>query len=131
MHLKVALLGILAAIALIVPVAAHATQQPAWQRALATRSDALDRKYHLGRYAVPRAVTARTSPAWYRALELRSEALNERYGLRGFAAGSTGEAFDWTAAGIGAALATGVCVLLAAAALTARARLVAGTQRLS
>ena len=38
---------------------------------------------------------------------------------------STREAFDWTAAGIGAAVATGVCVLLAAVAVTARARLVA------
>lgn len=125
MHRKVALLGILVAIAAIVPLAAPASQEPAWQRALAIRSNALNRTYHLGGYAVPRALTARTTPAWYRALELRSKALNERFGLGRFETASTGEEFDWTAAGIGAAVATGVCILLAAGAVTARARLVA------
>jgi len=88
MDVKVALPAILAAIASICPVAAPASNQPAWQRALAIRGDALNRTYHLGRYAVPRALTAPTTPAWYRALELRSRALNKRYGLGRFAPAS-------------------------------------------
>jgi hypothetical protein len=124
MYCKVALLGVIA-VAWIVPSAAPASQQPEWHRALAVRGDALDRKYHLGGYAVPRTLTARTTPGWYRALELRSKALDERHRLGRFAPASTGEGLDWTAAGIGAAAATGICILLVAAAVTARARRVA------
>ena len=102
MHAKVTLLGIVAALGLlVVPVAAPASPQPGWERALAIRSDALNRQYHLGDYAVPRALTARTTPAWYRALELRSRALNERYGLGSSVSAGDGEAFDWRAAAIG------------------------------
>ena len=125
MNPKVAAVAVLVGIGLIVPLSPRASQQPVWQRALAIRGAAADRTHNIGRYAVPRAATARTTAEWYRALELRSKSLNGRYGLGRFAPATAGDAFDWTAAGIGAAVATGVCVLLAALAVTARARLVA------
>jgi hypothetical protein len=130
MHAKVTLPAVVAALGLlVVPVAAPASHG-GWQRALAIRSDALNKKYHLGKYAVPRALTARTTSTWYRALELRSRALNDRYGLGDSAPTATGRAFDWSAAAIGAAVATGICVLLAAAAMS-RARIVPRAQRMS
>jgi hypothetical protein len=70
-------------------------------------------------------LTAPTTAGWYRALELRSQALNERHRLGRFAPASSGDGLDWTAAAIGAAAATGICILLVAVAVTARARRVA------
>ena len=65
-----------------------ATSKPAGMsnaeyRALVLRSEALNQRYHLGRYsAVPQGMTA----AAYRALVLRSEALNQRYHLGRYSA---------------------------------------------
>jgi peptidoglycan/LPS O-acetylase OafA/YrhL len=45
-------LAVVAVALLAIPVTASAGRhEPAWQRALEIRSDALNRKYHLGRYA--------------------------------------------------------------------------------
>ena len=49
-------------------------------RALMIRSQALNKKYHLGTYS--RTPQGMTAPA-YRALMLRSQALNKKYGLGG------------------------------------------------
>ena len=47
-------------------------------RALVIRSEALNQKYHLGRWqGVPQGMT----PSEYRALVIRGEALNKQYGL--------------------------------------------------
>jgi hypothetical protein len=58
-------------------VAANAT--PVWAKALAIRSEALNRKYHLGGFE--RRATANATPVWAKALAIRSEALNRRYHL--------------------------------------------------
>jgi hypothetical protein len=55
-----------------------------WALGLAARSDALDRKYGLGRYA-PGGDCA-DIPDWIRALILRSDAMNRRGGLGAYAA---------------------------------------------
>ena len=45
---------------------------PPWKRALAIRSDGLNRINHLGRYAIPRSLTAQSGKAWLHALEIRN-----------------------------------------------------------
>jgi hypothetical protein len=46
------------------------SEQPAWEKGLHARSDALNREYKLGDYA-----------DWQQGLRVRSEALNVKYGL--------------------------------------------------
>lgn len=65
---------------------AHAGTTPAWQHALAVRSTALNREYHLGRFAVPASAATNAKPAWLRALEERSRALDQKYRLGPYAA---------------------------------------------
>jgi hypothetical protein len=129
MNVRITVLGLLTAIALAAPTASAASPLPEWQRALAVRSEALNRTYHLGEFAVPRALTANTSSEWYRALEIRSRAMNERYRLGTFAPSSTANTFDWSAAGIGAAVSAAACIVLAAA-MTTRTRLLTRAQRM-
>jgi hypothetical protein len=71
--------------------------QPAWQRALAVRSEALDRKYHLGENN--RNLGA-PGPGWRETLMQRSEALNRKYGLGNDAPTSTAKSTtpDWAKA---------------------------------
>ena len=57
--------------------AAFSAAEPPWQRALAERSEGLNRQYGLGARASAQAAT----PGWMYALEVRSDALNRRYGL--------------------------------------------------
>jgi hypothetical protein len=123
MHARLVLTALLCAIALSSAATAVAAQ-PAWERALMIRSDALNRHYHLGGYAVPRTLTARTTPAWLNALEARSRALNERYGLgqRAPARAAAG-GFAWRDAAIGAAVAAAACAFLACAAVLLRGRI--------
>jgi len=88
-------------------------------RALMIRSEALNKKYHLGIYS--RAPQGMTAPE-YRALMIRSEALNKKYHLGSWAISpasatvSTAGGFSWSAFGIGAAAMLGV-VLLASGAI--------------
>jgi hypothetical protein len=93
----------------------------AYYRALALRSDGLNRTYHLGQYAA-----AGSDEAYYRALAVRSDGLNRTYHLGRYAAAPAAavsrRGFAWGDAGIGAGFALGVIALLAAAALAARAR---------
>jgi hypothetical protein len=60
------------------------TTIPAWQFGLELRSEALNRRYELGQFAL-RASSAGTQPAWQRGLLLRSDALNRIYGLGAYA----------------------------------------------
>ena len=53
--------------------------EPGWQKALTIRSEALNRKYHLGISGQRAAADA--TPAWAQALAVRSEALNRKYHL--------------------------------------------------
>ena len=95
-------------LALAAPIQA-ASSKPAGMskaahRALMLRSEALNKKYHLGSYS--RAAYGPTAPE-YRALMIRSEALNKRYHLGSWAASpaastSTAGEFSWSAFGIGA-----------------------------
>lgn len=50
-----------------------------WRRGLTARSDALDRRYGLGRHA--EGGECAELPQWFVALMLRSDALNRRHGL--------------------------------------------------
>jgi hypothetical protein len=73
---------------------------PGWRTALEIRSDALNQKYGLGRYAVRKAAATATTtqPEWLRALEERSAALDQKYGLGATTAheqGSAGPTPDW------------------------------------
>lgn len=117
-------LSALALTAWVVP-AVDAVTMPAWEQALMARSDALNKRDHLGRYAIPASVRSTRTPAWLRALERRSDALNRAYRLGRYApaATSTRVGFDWRDAGIGAAFATAVCVMLASLAVVARGRI--------
>jgi hypothetical protein len=57
---------------------------PAWGNALMIRSEAMNRKYHLGEYA-PHQTTAVKIPDWMKALAVRSEALDRKYKLGRYA----------------------------------------------
>ena len=50
-----------------------------WMRGLMARSEALNRQYHLGRYAEGGACA--DIPEWFRALVLRGDAMNRAGGL--------------------------------------------------
>ena len=99
---------------------AHA-QRPAGMsksayRALMLKSEALNAKYGLGKWA---GRPPSMSPAAYRALMLRSEALNRRYGLDRTSQStkvvaqqtSSGNGFDWGDFSIGAAAMLGLVLL--------------------
>jgi hypothetical protein len=70
------LAAVATAVILSAALAARA-EQPAWQRALAARSDALNRVHRLGPY---RSLGA-PGPGWLQALAARSEALNRAHGI--------------------------------------------------
>ena len=53
--------------------------EPGWQKALSIRSEALNRKYHLG--SSQQRAAADAIPEWVQALAIRSEALNRKYHL--------------------------------------------------
>ena len=82
-HTIAALLSVIGALLILGGTAQAATSKPAGMsnaeyRALMIRSEALNKKYHLGRYSTaPQGMTATA----YRALMLRSEALNKKYHL--------------------------------------------------
>jgi hypothetical protein len=120
--LAVVLLGALLAVPLAWAANPAQTTGPTRQelRALELRSEALNRIYHLGRYAGGTGPTAQE----LRALELRSEALNRIYRLGPYA-GGTGSSFHWGDAGIGSAVTLGA-ILLGLAAVVAVSRRRAG-----
>jgi hypothetical protein len=89
-----ALVGAFAATA---QAAGSSSSSAAAQQALQFRSEALNREYHLGSYAMPGSAGAT------RALELRGNALNQRYHLGDYAVIRPVSGFDWSDAGIGAA----------------------------
>jgi hypothetical protein len=63
---------------------AAGTTIPAWQFGLQLRSEALNRRYELGQFALS-ASSADTKLSWQRALFLHSDALNRMYGLGAYA----------------------------------------------
>jgi len=69
----------ISAVALAAETARTDGVEPGWQKALAIRSDALNRKYHLD--SSERHVAANPAPVWAQALAIRSEALNRKYHL--------------------------------------------------
>jgi hypothetical protein len=114
-----AVLATVSALTALAGVAQAGTSRPpsmseAADRALKLRSEALNKRYGLGRHKeVPQGMT----PA-DRALKLRSEALNKRYGLgKQKAAAVTSHptdstrGFAWGAFGIGAAVMFGLALL--------------------
>jgi hypothetical protein len=115
------LIAVLFSLALLAGVARAASvasgMSKAEHRALLVRSDALNRKYQLGRYSrIPAGMTA----AEYRAARLRGEALNRTYLVREPAVVAIGnDGFEWSSFGIGAAAMAGF-VLLAGAAIAGR-----------
>jgi hypothetical protein len=115
--------GILVATVVVVATA-EAAATPQWKRALALRSNALDRQYSLGRFAVPASAGTTTPPAWLRALESRGQAMNAKYhlGADRVAVSSVNGGFDWGDAGIGAAFSAGVLLLLGSIAYASRGR---------
>jgi hypothetical protein len=111
--------------ALLVPALARAAASttPPWLQALHAESDALNRHYRLGRYAVPTTAGTPGPPAWLRALEIRSAAMNKRAGLGRYApAARTPSRFSWHDAALGAAFAAALCLMLAALVPLARNR---------
>jgi hypothetical protein len=60
------------------------TTMPAWRVGLEVRSEALNRRYRLGQYALSPS-SAGADAAWERGLFLRSDALNRLYGLGAYA----------------------------------------------
>jgi hypothetical protein len=60
------------------------TTMPAWQVGLELRSEALNRRYGLGQFALSSS-SAGAEATWKRALFLRSDALNRKYGLGAYA----------------------------------------------
>ena len=121
-HTIAALLSVIGALLILGGTAQAATSKPAGMsnaeyRALVLRSQALNKKYHLGTYSrTPQGMTA----AAYRALMLRSEALNKKFHLGAFAPPTrvvtAAAGFSWSAFGIGAAAMLGL-VLLASGAI--------------
>jgi len=99
-------------IAVVGVPSASAGATPTWRHALAVRSEARNRDYHLGRFAVPAAAATNAKPAWLKALEARGRALNQRYSL-GTYAGSRNGVDVKTYVAIGA----GIAALLAALAI--------------
>lgn len=93
-------------------------------RALVLRSEGLNERYRLGKWAgLPEGMTA---PA-YRALVLRSEALNKQYGLGRWSAEAAARTpavsesgFAWGAFGIGAAAALGLALVAAGGLVRSR-----------
>ena len=61
---------------------AAGTAIPTWQLGLERRSEALNRRYGLGQFALSASIA---EPSWQRALFLRSDALNRMYGLGAYA----------------------------------------------
>jgi hypothetical protein len=104
------------------PAVAATGPAPQWQRALAIRSDALDRHYHLGRYAIPKGLTTPMSKAALRALEVRSDALDQRYHLGRYSLPAVRQSsgFGWGTALLAAAGAAALCALAAAFAFRSR-----------
>ena len=87
-HRVAALLTAVAALAFFAGSVQAANSRPAGMtkdayRALMLRSEALNERYGLGKWA---GRPLSMSPAAYRALMLRSEALNRKYGLDGSSA---------------------------------------------
>jgi hypothetical protein len=127
-HRTLLILILVVAATTFVPAHAAAGSMPPWERALAIRSDGLNRTNHLGRYAIPRSLNAQSDRAWLRALEIRSNALNLRYHLGPYARAS-----DDTGSGIGtadltiASVVTASLLAIAAVAVRKRARLRPGT----
>jgi hypothetical protein len=119
--------GILVATVVVVATA-EAAATPQWKRALALRSNALDRQYSLGRFAVPASAGTTTPPAWLRALESRGQAMNAKYHLGAdrvavsSALSNINGGFDWRDAGIGAAFSAAVLLLLGSIAYASRGR---------
>jgi hypothetical protein len=111
------LAGLFAGAVLAGPVIPQGYTAQQW-KALQLRSDALNRKYHLGAY---RNVSAGSGQA-ERALMLRSVALNRKYHLGGYALVRVTRSggFDWGDAGIGSAATLGL--VLAAVGATAGLR---------
>jgi hypothetical protein len=117
--------AVAAALLAAAPAGAHAAapKTPPWERALRAQSEALNRAYPLGRYAIPAAAGAKRTPDWLRALEIRSAAENKRAGLGRYAAAApASDAFSWRDAGLGAAFTAALCLLLVAVAVVARGR---------
>lgn len=116
--------GILVAAVVLVESTQAAGATPQWKRALAVRSNALDRQYSLGRFAVPGSAGTATPPAWMRALESRGQAMNAKYhlGADRVTVSSVNGGFDWRDAGIGAAFSAAVLLLLGAIAYASRGR---------
>jgi hypothetical protein len=117
--------GILVAAVVLVESAQAAGAPPQWKRALAVRSNALDRQYSLGRFAVPASAGTSTPPAWMRALESRGQAMNAKYhlGAARVAVSSVNGGFDWRDAGIGAVFSAAVLLLLGSIAYASRGRI--------
>ena len=111
-HTIAAMLSVIGALLILGETAQAATSKPAGMsnaehRALLIRSEALNKKYHLGTYStVPHGMTT----AAHRALELRSEALNKKYHLGTYST-ATAAGFSWSAFGIGAAAVVGLVLL--------------------
>jgi hypothetical protein len=85
----VVLAGLVAGVAFAATaVGSTSSETPAWEKAIMVRSDALNRRYKLGKYAGTRTKTARQAemPAWEKAIMARSDALNRRYKLGKYAA---------------------------------------------
>jgi hypothetical protein len=98
---------------------AHAGTTPAWQHALAVRSTALNREYHLGRFAVPASAATNAKPAWLTALEARGRAMNARYRLGSYAQ-PRGHRFDFETYAILATLLLAALIAVASVVRLAR-----------
>jgi hypothetical protein len=112
--------------------AAGTAEQPAWQKALHARSDALNRQYGLGKYAGSAASTS-DQPVRLddRAGPLRPAAAAVAPDVDRSQPTLDGGGFDWGDAGVGAFGALASCIVLAAGlGLTRRAR-VSSKPRLS
>jgi hypothetical protein len=106
-------------IAVVGVPSASAGATPTWRHALAVRSEARNRDYHLGRFAVPAAAATTATPAWLKALAARGRAMNQRYSL-GTYAGSRSRVDVKTYAAIGVGIAALLAALTIAAAFARR-----------